>query len=111
MLRGKFFIDELYGLSVLRWNAWCARAARWLDDTLWGGVVTAVSYAVLALSWLNRLIDEFVVDLGFDQGCGGLRLGARLLSLWQNGQVQRYLRFIGLAAAGLAALLIWRWRK
>jgi NADH:ubiquinone oxidoreductase subunit 5 (subunit L)/multisubunit Na+/H+ antiporter MnhA subunit len=107
VLRGKFFIDELYEVSVVRWNAWSGRAARWLDDKVWDSTVTAVSYVVLGLSWLNRLIDEFVVNSGFDQGCGGLRFSARLLSLWQNGQVQRYLRVIGLALTIFALIFIW----
>jgi NADH:ubiquinone oxidoreductase subunit 5 (subunit L)/multisubunit Na+/H+ antiporter MnhA subunit len=107
VLRGKFFIDELYEMSVVRFNAWSAGAARWLDEKLWDGVVSVVSYAVLAFSWLSRLIDEFIVNLGFDQGCDGLRLGARLLSLWQNGQVQRYLRVIALALAVFALVFMW----
>jgi NADH:ubiquinone oxidoreductase subunit 5 (subunit L)/multisubunit Na+/H+ antiporter MnhA subunit len=107
VLRGKFFLDELYEMSVVRWNAWSAVTARWLDDKVWDSAVTVVSYLVLALSWFNRLIDEFVVNLGFDQGCGGLRFSARLLSLWQNGQVQRYLRVIGLALTIFALLFIW----
>jgi NADH:ubiquinone oxidoreductase subunit 5 (subunit L)/multisubunit Na+/H+ antiporter MnhA subunit len=106
-LRGKFFIDELYHISVIAWNAACARASRWLDDVVWDNVVRAVSLITVVLSWANRLIDEFVVNLGFDKGCGGLRGGARLLSLWQNGQVQRYLRFIGLALVLLGVIFIW----
>jgi NADH-quinone oxidoreductase subunit L len=106
-LRGKFYIDELYQMSVVAWNAACARASRWLDDVVWDGVVRVVSLVALGLSWMNRLIDEFVVNLGFDQGCGGLRLSARLLSLWQNGQVQRYLRIIGLALVLLGVIFIW----
>jgi NADH:ubiquinone oxidoreductase subunit 5 (subunit L)/multisubunit Na+/H+ antiporter MnhA subunit len=106
-LRGKFFIDELYEISVIRWSAACARACRWLDETVWDNAVRAVALLTLGLSWLNRLLDEFVVNLGFDQGCGGLRLGARLLSLWQNGQVQRYLRVIGLALAIFIVIFIW----
>jgi NADH-quinone oxidoreductase subunit L len=106
-LRNKFYIDELYEMSVIAWNATCARASRWLDDVVWDGVVRAVSLVALGLSWVNRLIDEFVVNLGFDQGCGGLRLSARLLSLWQNGQVQRYLRIIGLALVLLGVIFIW----
>jgi NADH-quinone oxidoreductase subunit L len=111
VLRNKFFVDELYDHSVVKLNAWSARATRWLDDFVWQGAVLGISYLVLGLSWLNRMIDEFVVNLGFDQGCGSLRLGAKALSFWQNGKVQRYLRFIGLAAACLVALLIWGWRK
>ncbi len=107
VLRGKFFIDELYEISVLRWNAACARACRWMDEVLWDGVVRSVSMCMLGLSWVNRLFDEFVVNLGFDQGCGALRRGAGLISLWQNGQVQRYLRVIGLALALLGVIFIW----
>jgi NADH-quinone oxidoreductase subunit L len=106
-LRGKFYIDELYQMSVIAWNAAGARASRWLDDVVWDGIVRAVSLVALCLSWMSRLIDEFVVNFGFDQGCGGLRLGARLLSLWQNGQVQRYLRVIGLALVLLGMIFIW----
>jgi NADH-quinone oxidoreductase subunit L len=106
-LRGKFFIDELYQCSVIAWNTACARASRWLDDVVWDGVVRAVSLVALVLSWANRLIDEFVVNLGFDKGCGGFRDGARRLSLWQNGQVQRYLRVVGLALVLLGVIFIW----
>jgi NADH-quinone oxidoreductase subunit L len=107
LLREKFFVDELYALSVVRFNAWCARAAQWLDNWVWGGLVTAVSFLVLALSWLNRLVDEFVVNLGFDKGCGSLRLSGRLLSVWQNGQVQRYLRVIALALTAFTLIFLW----
>jgi NADH-quinone oxidoreductase subunit L len=106
-LRGKFYIDELYQVSVIAWNAACARASRWLDDVVWDGAVKLVSLVILVISWVNRLIDEFVVNLGFDQGCCGFHRGARLLSLWQNGQVQRYLRFIGLALVLLGVIFIW----
>jgi NADH-quinone oxidoreductase subunit L len=107
VLRDKFYIDELYEISAVRWNAAWARFSDWLDRTVWDGAVRAVARVAVGLSWLNRLIDEFVVNRGFDQGCGGLRHGARLLSLWQNGQVQRYLRVIGLALVVLAVVFIW----
>ncbi len=107
LLRGKFHIDELYEMSVIAWNAACARASRWLDDVVCDGAVRAVSLLALVISWMNRLIDEFIVNLGFDQGCGGFRAGARLLSLWQNGQVQRYLRVVALGLTLFALVFIW----
>jgi NADH-quinone oxidoreductase subunit L len=107
LLRQKFFVDELYEASVIRWNAWSARASDWLDRCVFGGAVNAVSLVTLGLAWFNRLFDEFVVNLGFDRGCGSLRFSARVLSLWQNGQVQRYLRVVGLALAVLALVFIW----
>ena len=107
VLRKKFLVDELYELSVIRFNAWSARVSDWLDRWVWGGAVLAVSYVALGLSWFNRLIDEYVVNLGFDKGCDGLRGGGGRLSRLQNGQVQHYLRVIGVALAVLVLLLTW----
>jgi NADH-quinone oxidoreductase subunit L len=107
LLREKFFVDELYQMSVVRWHAWCGRAARWFDDKIWENAVVVVSYAVLAMSWVNRLLDEYAVNKGFDQSCRGVRLGGWLLSLVQNGQVQRYMRVIALALVIASLIFIW----
>ena len=80
--------------------------ADWVDRFVFDGAVKTVFWLALGLAWLNRLIDEFIVNLGFDRGCGSLRFSGRLLSLWQNGQVQRYLRVIGLAVAVFALIFI-----
>jgi NADH:ubiquinone oxidoreductase subunit 5 (subunit L)/multisubunit Na+/H+ antiporter MnhA subunit len=92
---------------VLRWNAACAAAARWVDEFLLENVVRGVSLLVVVISWISRTLDELVVNGGFDEGCRGLRRGAGWLALWQNGQVQRYLRVIGLALTIGALLFIW----
>lgn len=107
VLRKKFLVDELYEVSVVRLNAWSARLSDWLDRWVWGGAVLAVSWVALGLSWVNRLIDEYVVNLGFDKGCESLRGGGGRLSRWQSGQVQHYLRVIGLALVLLVLLLTW----
>ena len=107
ILHDKLFFDEIYEATVVRLNATCARVSDWLDEFVWGGLVQAVSYLTVGLSWINRLLDEFVVNLGFDKGCGGLRDSANLLSHFQNGQVQRYLRVLGLALAVFALIFIW----
>ena len=89
----------------------CARACQWLDRFVWDGLVQAVSYLVVGLSWLNRFLDELVVNLGFDKGCGSLRTSGKILSRLQNGQVQRYLRVIGLALVISALIFIWGCRS
>ncbi|HPU57693.1 MAG TPA: NADH-quinone oxidoreductase subunit L, partial [Verrucomicrobiota bacterium] len=103
LLRNKYYIDEIYELTVIRFNAWWARVCDLLDRWLWGGVVQLVSYAVVGLSWVNRMFDEYVVNLGFDQGCKRLTLGGKMFSRLQSGQAQTYLRIIG---AGLVVLVI-----
>jgi NADH-quinone oxidoreductase subunit L len=107
VLRNSFFIDKLYEATLIRFNTWCSRACDWLDRWLWGGAVKLLSYTVLGFSVLDRSLDEFVVNPGFDQGCRSVSLGGRILSRLQNGRTQNYLRVVGIAFAVLALLLIW----
>jgi NADH-quinone oxidoreductase subunit L len=103
----KYGIDELYEMTVIRFNAWAARACAFLDEWVWGGAVLLVSYVTLTFSWVNRTIDEFVINLGFDQGCERVARGGSLLSRLQDGRVQNYLRVIGVALVVLVLFLIW----
>jgi NADH-quinone oxidoreductase subunit L len=107
LLKRKYFVDEIYEWSFVRLNAWFAKACAWLDTVIVSGAVQLCSYIVLGLSAVNRAIDDFVINLGFDQGCRGVGLGGKLMSRLQNGRVQNYLRVIGVALAVLVLFLIW----
>jgi NADH-quinone oxidoreductase subunit L len=107
VLRNGFFIDRLYDVTIIRFNGWCARACDWLDRWIWGGAVRSVSYLVLGLSRVNRSVDVFVVNWGFDRGCNCLTLGGRILSRLQSGRMQNYLRIVGIAFAALVLFLMW----
>ena len=100
-------MDEIYEWSVVRFNAWFARACDWLDTWIWNGAVQLLSYGVVGLSWVNRFFDEYVVNFGFDESCRRLTRGGSLMSRLQDGQVQNYLRIIGIALTVLVLLLIW----
>jgi proton-translocating NADH-quinone oxidoreductase, chain L len=107
LLKRKYFVDEIYEWSFVQLNAWWAKACAWLDAVIVSGAVQLCSYLVLGLSAVNRAIDEYIVNLGFDQGCRGVGLGGKLMSRLQNGRVQNYLRVIGVALAALVLFLIW----
>jgi NADH-quinone oxidoreductase subunit L len=107
LLRNKYFVDEIYQATVIRFNAWGARACDWLDYWVWNGVVQLFSLLVVGFAWLNRSFDEYVVNPGFDEGCRRLTKGGALMSRLQSGQVQSYLRLIGVALAVLVLFLIW----
>jgi NADH-quinone oxidoreductase subunit L len=107
LLENKYFVDEFYDATVVRFNAWAARFCDFLDHWIWGGVVLLVTWVTLGLSRLYRFTDEFVVDLGFDTSCEILREGGGEMSKWQNGRVQTYLRVIGVALVVLVLFLIW----
>jgi NADH-quinone oxidoreductase subunit L len=103
----KYGIDELYEMTVIRFNAWFAWACDILDTWVWGGAVMLVSYLVIALGWANDAFDKFVINLGFDQGCERVNLGGKLMSRLQDGRVQNYLRILGIGLVVLVLFLIW----
>jgi NADH-quinone oxidoreductase subunit L len=107
ILRNKYWVDELYEATVVRFNAWWAGFCAFLDEWIWGGAVLLVSFLALGLSWVNRAFDEFVINLGFDQSCDGVSRGGKVISRLQDGQVQDYVRVIGIALVALVLFLIW----
>ena len=107
LLANKFYIDELYELTVIRFNAWFAWVCDLLDTWVWGLVVTLISLATIGLGWVNNAFDQFVINFGFDQGCERVSLGGKFLSRLQDGKIQNYLRLIGVALAALVLFLIW----
>ncbi len=107
LLQNKFYVDELYEGSVIRFNAWWSGFCDTLDYWVWNGAVMAVRYVIIGLSWVSRVFDEYVVNLGFDESCKGVNGGGKWMSRLENGQVQAYLRVIGVALAALGLLLLW----
>jgi NADH-quinone oxidoreductase subunit L len=103
----KYGVDELYEMTVIRFNAWSAKACAFLDEWVWGGAVQLVSYLMLGFSWISRAFDEFVINLGFDQSCDGVARGGKIMSRLQDGRVQNYLRIIGLGLVALVLFLVW----
>jgi NADH-quinone oxidoreductase subunit L len=107
LLQNKYWIDELYEATIIRFNAWWAKVCDFLDTWVWNGAVQLVSHLVLGLSWVNRFFDDYVINLGFDQSCERMTLGGKVMSRLQDGQVQHYLRIIGVALTVLVLMLIW----
>ncbi len=68
ILRNKFYVDEFYQATFLRWNAWLSRVSDWFDRWIWSGAVRAVSYVVLGLSWVTRSADTYVVNPALMKG-------------------------------------------
>jgi NADH-quinone oxidoreductase subunit L len=107
LLRHKFYVDEFYQATFIRWNVWLSETSDWLDRWIWHGAVRTVSYFVLGLSWVARSADSYVVNFGFDKGCQTVTIGGRLLARLQNGRTQNYLRLVGVSFAVLVLFLLW----
>lgn len=107
VLQNKFYIDELYGATIIAFYAWWARVADWLDRRVWGGAVAAVTWLFGLFAKFNRFLDANVVDGTFDKGCEEISTGGGLLASIQSGVVQNYLRILALAVVALVLILFW----
>jgi NADH-quinone oxidoreductase subunit L len=105
-----FYVDALYGATIVRLNAWLSRVCDWFDRWVWNGAVQTVSHFVLGFAWLDNFVDTRVVNSGFDEGCRDISRGAQILSRLQGGRVQTYLRMIGFALIVLVLFLLWEAR-
>lgn len=95
--RGKFFVDELYAATFVKWNARLGELCHDLDRRVLDLLVSLVGWLTTGCAVLAKLFDEFVVNKLFDAGCGEVRRGAEVASELQGGQIHQYLRSIGLA--------------
>ena len=107
LLQNKFYVDEFYNATVVRF-AWAfAEFSDWLDRVVWAGCIKMICWAALMLAKLDRGLDDVVVNGSFDAGAETVRGAGAWLSRWQNGQAQRYLRVIAVGFCGLLILLLW----
>ena len=100
MLNRKWYIDELYEATILRFTETCAVFFRVVDKLLVDGILHALVWMVWALSQVIRWAgDEFLINGGFDTSCESVRLGGKTFSKLQSGRVQNYFRVLTLGAA------------
>ena len=107
VLRDKFYVDEFCARTVIRWVGTWGSICDWCERWLWSGLVFVCQYAGVAFAWCSRLFDEFVINSGFDLGCGRVRWSAWRTSALQSGQLHSYLRIAAVAVAALVLVLIW----
>ena len=107
LLGNAYYVDALYGATLIHLNTWWSRLSDWFDRFVWNGIVHLLSFAVLGVAWLDNFFDTYVVNTGFDGGCYTVSSGGRILSLLQGGRIQSYLRMIGIALVALVIFLLW----
>jgi NADH-quinone oxidoreductase subunit L len=110
VLRDKFYVDELYGATVIAFYYGWGKAADWIDREIWGDMVATVAWLFKGLAQLNRFLDAKMVDGGFDKGCEEIASSGGLLARVQNGRGQIYLRLLAVGVIVLAVVLIWSGR-
>lgn len=107
LLCHKFLIDEIYNATIVRLTFALANFCDWFERNIWASAVEFVCAVVNFLATISRATDENVVNVGFDEGCESVRDSSWLLSKIQNGQIQRYMRAIGLGLCVIVVALLW----
>jgi NADH-quinone oxidoreductase subunit L len=110
LLRNKFWIDDAlrqidrFASTASQW------ASNWLDAMIWGGAVALLSYLFLASRGSIASSMEYVVNLGFDKGCGSVRGPRGLYPSSKTGSAT-LLRVLGFSVALLVIMFIWGCRR
>ena len=107
VLQNKFYFDEIYRDTVIAFYKFAGHAMAVIEDVLWRATVQTSSVILLAVAWLDRLIDEFAVNGGFDGVTRAVRKSGTTAARSQTGQIQTYLRVIAVGVAVLVLLLAW----
>ncbi|MEP6957018.1 MAG: hypothetical protein ABI883_09335, partial [Chthoniobacterales bacterium] len=106
-LANRMWLDEIYHSTVLRWSAWAALVADWMDRHVWDGFVRATGGLGQLAGIVSAGVDGRALNAGADESATIARAAGRLFSRWHSGQVQNYLRAVGVGA--LLLLLVYAW--
>ena len=101
LVAGKYFVDELYELALLRPIRWISGKLFGFDTRVVDGAVNGAGEAGLRLSRVKRWVDEHWVDGAVNGAAWSLAQAGGALRLLQTGLVQNYLL---VASAGALAI-------
>jgi proton-translocating NADH-quinone oxidoreductase chain L len=87
----KYYVDELYQATVVRGALLLDRVAYWFDQNVIDGLVNFMGLLGRAVAYLDKFIDDHLVD-GAVNGIADLTIsGGRALRRVQTGHIQSYL--------------------
>jgi NADH-quinone oxidoreductase subunit L len=106
-LERKMWLDELYDWTVVALSKMAARLSDWMDRHVWDGLVRAFAGLGQVFGIFSADFDERGINAGVDEATGGTRGLGRLMSALHSGQIQTYLRAVGVGVLALLVLYAW----
>ena len=106
-LENKMWLDELYTRTVIAFSQMAARLSDWMDRNVWDGLVRAFGGIGQIFGILTDNFDERGINAGVDDVTTGTRGLGRVMSAWHSGQIQTYLRAVGVSVLILLVLYAW----
>ncbi len=100
----KYYVDEVYGATVVRGSLWLSRAAYWIDQNVIDALVNFMGVLGRAVAYVDAAIDKYIVD-GAVNGLASLTWNSgRPLRRVQTGHIQAYL--FGALGGAIAFVII-----
>jgi NADH-quinone oxidoreductase subunit L len=91
LVYNKYYVDEIYQATIVRGALLIDRVAYWFDQNVIDSLVNFMAVLGRAVAYLDKFIDEQIVD-GAVNGIADLTLnGGRALRRVQTGHIQSYL--------------------
>ncbi|HEX9983000.1 MAG TPA: NADH-quinone oxidoreductase subunit L [Thermoanaerobaculia bacterium] len=104
LLENKYFVDELYGRTVIGGTLLLSNVLSWIDAHIIDGIVNGVRHAtVIGLGAGSNLFDKYVVDGAVNGVASSARGGSNLFRRMQNGVVENYALIMG---GGIVLLMV-----
>ena len=100
-VHNKYYVDELYQATVLRFSMFVARAWSVFDNVVVDGAVNAVAAIGRFVCNIEGAIDKYLVDGAVNAFAQGMLVLGRQVRRAQTGRIQTYLY-----AAMLGALVV-----
>jgi NADH-quinone oxidoreductase subunit L len=108
LLLNKWYVDELYEATVLRFTLWVTRVLAWFDATIIDGAVNGAAAIVRTVSWIEGVFDNRVVD-GAVNGVADVTWAVgRQVKQIQTGAISAYLFVVvGGVLGGVFLYVFW----
>ena len=106
-LKNKMWLDELYDRTVVAFSRMAARVSDWMDRHVWDRLVRAFGGLGRLFGVVTTSFDERGINAGVDEATTGTRGLGRVMSGWHSGQIQTYLRAVGVSVLVLLVLYAW----
>ncbi|MBI4518028.1 MAG: NADH-quinone oxidoreductase subunit L [Deltaproteobacteria bacterium] len=105
-LFNKYYVDELYAATVIRFTMFLTRASAAFDRYVIDFMVDGAATLTRGVSWLHGLFDNYVID-GMVNGVAALSMGVgtRFRQL-QTGSINGYLYVIAVATVAILILRV-----
>src|SRR5882762_5802105 len=104
LVYNKYYVDELYQATVVRFSVWLSRALYWFDQNVVDGIVNAVATIGRTIAYVDAAFDQKIVDGAVNLLADGFLHGGAKLRRLQTGRIQAYL--FGALAGAIAFVII-----